>query len=668
VIDLGQGAEMNAAASPFDVGIRWGSPGGSPNSPDYINFPVEFILSNIADNLTLDDIAHVEFGARLNGVKGPLAKITTIAPAAPDAVDDNAPPPRIFEDGAGGLDEPSHDPLGRTGLIEVLANDSDADLNDILTITEAHGAQHGMVTIVDGADADPLPGDAVLYTPDADYSGPDSFVYCISDGNGGQDNATVNLIVEAVADIPDLVFEVVQGALINQIIVNVTATQTDHDGSEYIDRIVAGVVEGGDSDGVTIVPLSVNPANQPDHLVQQFLITVPDDQDTLFNLDITAFSKEVSNDDEEQNTQTLLIDVDFTRNETTQDYVALDQNIWASGGELGFHDDRFIGIDPDPIDAQFGIPLVAEASVTGDVKIGFQSTLDVTLGSIDAHLPFDITIDTVYNKTTDTLLINPTAALGTGASFTTEGPGGSYNLDFIFDYLLEGELTSVLGDVEISFSDTNTFPIVSLDSSDASFDVELPPPPKDPIVTLTFAWPDVDTTSDAAVGNTISSDGTSNNLFNTSIDLDSLVFALLGVPNPFDLGFVEILDADVSAGLNIVQHFDLNALGLNATLTFEDNSTQDLIFGSPLMLSNASSLDGNGDHLIEFDLTLSPNTTLHNETGIGLNFGYNFDLVKIPDLDFALLDLGADATVTSIPVYDETFGLSFPSQQYEFVA
>jgi hypothetical protein len=36
VINLGQGAEMNGAASPFDVGIRFGTPG--PN-PDYINFP-----------------------------------------------------------------------------------------------------------------------------------------------------------------------------------------------------------------------------------------------------------------------------------------------------------------------------------------------------------------------------------------------------------------------------------------------------------------------------------------------------------------------------------------------------------------------------------------------------------------------------------------------------
>ena len=112
-------------------------------------------------------------------------------------MNDVVPPLSIFEDGAGGFGEPSHDPLGVTGLIKVLANDTDAD-GDTLTITDTHGVQHGTVQIVDGPDADFLPGDAVFYTPNTDYSGPDSFLYCVSDGNGGQDNATVTLNVEAL--------------------------------------------------------------------------------------------------------------------------------------------------------------------------------------------------------------------------------------------------------------------------------------------------------------------------------------------------------------------------------------------------------------------------------------------------------------------------------------
>ena len=124
--------------------------------------------------------------------------MTVVAPAAPDAHDDAF---NIFEDGSTGLDSPSTIPTGLK--FEVLANDTDAD-GDKLIITDVEGFQHGTVQIVDGADADSLAGDAILYTPNEDYSGTDSFTYCISDGHGGQDSATVNVAIAAVADIPEL--------------------------------------------------------------------------------------------------------------------------------------------------------------------------------------------------------------------------------------------------------------------------------------------------------------------------------------------------------------------------------------------------------------------------------------------------------------------------------
>ena len=42
------------------------------------------------------------------------------------------------------------------------------------------------------------------YTPDANYSGTDSFTYTIDDGNGGTNTYTVTVTVEAVADTPTL--------------------------------------------------------------------------------------------------------------------------------------------------------------------------------------------------------------------------------------------------------------------------------------------------------------------------------------------------------------------------------------------------------------------------------------------------------------------------------
>ena len=111
IIDLGKGANMHGAVKTgFDVGLEWGTPGGSA---DDINFPVSFTLENSTGDLTLDDLGGMLFGARLDSIGGPggqpgsSSKLTTIAPFAPDAIDDSVD---MYEDGASGLDDPSKDP------------------------------------------------------------------------------------------------------------------------------------------------------------------------------------------------------------------------------------------------------------------------------------------------------------------------------------------------------------------------------------------------------------------------------------------------------------------------------------------------------------------------------------------------------------------------------
>ena len=68
---------------------------------------------------------------------------------------------------------------------DLLDNDSDAD-GDTLTITSVDNAVNGTVE---------LDETEITFTPDADFSGDASFNYTVSDGNGGEDTASVNIIV-----------------------------------------------------------------------------------------------------------------------------------------------------------------------------------------------------------------------------------------------------------------------------------------------------------------------------------------------------------------------------------------------------------------------------------------------------------------------------------------
>lgn len=70
--------------------------------------------------------------------------------------------------------------------IAVLDNDSDPE-DDPLTVTEATDPPNGTAAI--------NPDNTVTYTPDAGFTGTDSFNYTISDGNGGTDTATASVSI-----------------------------------------------------------------------------------------------------------------------------------------------------------------------------------------------------------------------------------------------------------------------------------------------------------------------------------------------------------------------------------------------------------------------------------------------------------------------------------------
>src|SRR5439155_17075329 len=77
----------------------------------------------------------------------------------------------------------------RRGRVSVLANDFDPDNNPITLVSSGQGA-HGTVSCSAVG--------ACTYLPASGYTGPDSFTYTISDGQGGTASATVNVTVLAI--------------------------------------------------------------------------------------------------------------------------------------------------------------------------------------------------------------------------------------------------------------------------------------------------------------------------------------------------------------------------------------------------------------------------------------------------------------------------------------
>jgi outer membrane protein assembly factor BamB len=104
--------------------------------------------------------------------------------------------------------------------IDVLTNDSDSD-GDALTITAVTGSTNGSVVNNQGND--------VIYVPSQHFNGNDSFTYSVSDGKGGSDEATVNVVISAVNDEPEALNDNAVIAVAG-VTINVLSNDSDVDG------------------------------------------------------------------------------------------------------------------------------------------------------------------------------------------------------------------------------------------------------------------------------------------------------------------------------------------------------------------------------------------------------------------------------------------------------
>ena len=128
-------------------------------------------------------------------------------------------------------------------VIDVLANDTDADTGDTLTITAVNTPANGTAAVVTGG---------VEYTPAVDFSGDDTFTYVIDDGNSGTDTGTVTVTVNAVVPVNTPPVAADDSAITDEdvsVLIDVLGNDLDDDSGTTL--VLSGV--GAATNGTTAV-------------------------------------------------------------------------------------------------------------------------------------------------------------------------------------------------------------------------------------------------------------------------------------------------------------------------------------------------------------------------------------------------------------------------------
>ncbi|MCC6207032.1 MAG: tandem-95 repeat protein [Gammaproteobacteria bacterium] len=173
-----------------------------------------------------------------------IAPVNT-APVAND--DDNAANVTGFSVAMGSSNNP----------LDVLANDSDADVGQALTITAVGTpAPSGSVTISGGS--------SLLFTPAAAFNGNATFTYTVSDGNGGTDTATVTVTVIGIGNTtPDAVDDNGINVATNSSgnVLDVLANDSDADLGDTLTITDVGAASNGGTATSNGTSITYTPAN-----------------------------------------------------------------------------------------------------------------------------------------------------------------------------------------------------------------------------------------------------------------------------------------------------------------------------------------------------------------------------------------------------------------------
>ncbi len=119
----------------------------------------------------------------------------------------------------------------------LLGNDFDVDGDDI-SITSFTQPGHG--SLVDNGNG------TFTYTPVANYHGTDSFTYTISDGNGGNDSAVVNLTITSVNDPPVAVGDSDSTTEDTGLVIDIAALLSNDSDADGDSLVITGLTQPSD--------------------------------------------------------------------------------------------------------------------------------------------------------------------------------------------------------------------------------------------------------------------------------------------------------------------------------------------------------------------------------------------------------------------------------------
>ncbi|MCK5829036.1 MAG: tandem-95 repeat protein, partial [Methylococcales bacterium] len=133
------------------------------------------------------------------------------------------------------IDDSTTTTQGQKVVVDALGNDTDQD-GDTLTITSIANPTNGTAVIT---------GDGkISYTPNADFTGTETFEYTISDGNGGTDTANVTVEVGSDNKAPEAVDDSASAEGGEKVVVDVLGNDTDPNGDDLTITNVADPEHG----------------------------------------------------------------------------------------------------------------------------------------------------------------------------------------------------------------------------------------------------------------------------------------------------------------------------------------------------------------------------------------------------------------------------------------